>query len=426
MGRKLGTLWLLLLVIESYRLVEAQIPRVCATTESLTSRTCCPIPTGASAACGNDLGRGECRLVSPYCYTQYPNNGDPRLNWPSYFFNRTCRCNGNYAGYDCGECKFGYEGNDCNTKSSPLRMRQNIMDMTDSEWEDYNNKIITAKNAEESRYVILLFNEADGNAFNAKPVNISLYNMFVWMHHYVAKNNRDTYTKQESGMLYIIIYTNNYFSLYQFLANDYAHESTGFLTWHRLFLLWFEREMQILLNDPSFTIRYWNWTNNNDRTSIFSFNKLGSNGNDGTVSSNYYGGNNWQSVCWFRNSTKNSQTCNPTDSDGIRPIIRCPSPTQCAGTYSKWSSQETINSALNLGSYSNGPYYNKYSENAFSNFLEGFEPNPSGDLENLEFNYGDGIAIARHLHNLVSECFVCNTVVSFCYTHTHRYTSFLE
>ena len=192
--------------------------------------------------------------------------------------------------------------------------------------------------------------------------------------------------------------------MYHFLklANDYAHESTGFLTWHRLFLLWFEREMQILLEDRSFTIRYWNWTNTNDRTSIFSFNKLGSNGNDGTVNSTYYGGNNWKSVCWFpSNSTKKHQTCNPTDPDGMRPIVRCPSPAQCAGTYSKSPSQETISRALSLSSYSNGPY-NKFSENSFSNFLEGFEPNPSGNHENLEINK-DGIA--RHLHNLVSECF---------------------
>ena len=191
------------------------------------------------------------------------------------------------------------------------------------------------------------------------------------------------------------------------LANDYAHESTGFLTWHRLFLLWFEREMQILLNDPSFTVRYWNWTDTDDRTNIFSFNKLGNNSNDGTVDSTYYGGNNWESVCWFPfNSTKKNETCNPNDPDGIRPIIRCPSPAQCADDYPKWSSQETINRALSLSSYSDEPYYNKYSENTFSNFLEGFEPNPSGDLENLEIKGGeDGDGIARHLHNLVSECF---------------------
>ena len=199
-------LWLLLSVIASCCLVQTQIPKECAASQNLMSRICCPVPTdvtGATTACGSNLGRGECRLVSPYCYTQYPNNGDPRLNWPSYFFNRTCRCNGNYAGYDCGECKFGYEGNDCNTKSSPLRMRRNIMDMTDSEWEDYNKKIIISKNAEESRYVVLLFNEADGNAFNAKPVNISLYDMFTWMHHYVAKNNDDKYIITGSGMLTI-------------------------------------------------------------------------------------------------------------------------------------------------------------------------------------------------------------------------------
>ena len=66
-------------------------------------------------------------------------------------------------------------------------------------------------------------------------------------------------------------------------------------------------------------------------------------------------------------------------------------------------SQQTISRTLSLSSYSNGPYYNKYSGNTFSNVLERFEPNPSGDLENLEINSGDGIA--HHLHNLVSESF---------------------
>ena len=196
---------LLLLLFTSYSVlvnVQAQIPKVCSSKDNLTNRTCCPVPSGASTPCGSDLGRGKCCSVSSYCYTQYPNNGDPRLNWPSYFFNRTCQCNENYAGYDCGECKFGYEGNNCNTKSSPLRQRKNIMNMSVSEWEEYNSKLNRSKHsADESRYVILLFNEGDGNAFNAKAVNISLYDMFTWMHHYVAKNNDDNYTITGSGML---------------------------------------------------------------------------------------------------------------------------------------------------------------------------------------------------------------------------------
>ena len=198
-------LWLLLSVT-NYCLVQAQIPKVCSSKGNLTNRTCCPVPSGASTPCGRDLGRGQCRFVSSYCYTQYPNNSDPRLNWPSYFFNRTCQCNGNYAGYDCSECKFGYEGNNCNTKSSPLRQRKNIAKINESEWEEYNRKLNRSKHANESRYVILLFNEADGNAFNAEAVDISIYDMFTWMHHYVAKNNDDNYTITGSGMLYTYMY----------------------------------------------------------------------------------------------------------------------------------------------------------------------------------------------------------------------------
>ena len=200
--RNFAILWLLLSVT-SYRLVQTQIPKVCSSTENLINRTCCPVPSEASSPCGRDLGRGECRSVSSYCYTRYPDNGDPRLNWPSYFFNRTCHCYGNYSGYDCGECKFGYEGNNCNTKSSPLRQRKSIAKMNESEWEEYNSKLNRSKySADESRYVILLFNETDGNAFNAKPVNISIYDMFTWMHHYAAKNNYDGYNSTGSGMLY--------------------------------------------------------------------------------------------------------------------------------------------------------------------------------------------------------------------------------
>ena len=195
----------LLLSITNYCLVQAQIPEVCSSKNNLTSRTCCPVPTGITGAlteCGNNLGRGECRPVSSYCYTGYPNNeNDPRRNWPSYFFNRTCHCNGNYAGYDCSECKFGYEGDDCNTKSS-LRQRQSVVTMTDDEWEDYNKKITRSK-YEASRYVILLFNEIDGNVLNAEIKNISLYNLFTWMHHYAAKTNNDTYDRQGSGMLHL-------------------------------------------------------------------------------------------------------------------------------------------------------------------------------------------------------------------------------
>ena len=194
----LTMLWLLLL-ITSYCLVQAQIPKVCSSKAILISRTCCPVPSGASAPCGEDLGRGRCRSVSEYCNTGYIEDGDPRLNWPSYFFSQTCHCNGSYAGYDCGECKFGYEGEDCNTKSS-LRQRQNLADMTNSEWEEYNTKLNRSKHADESRYVILVFNETDGNAFNAEAVDISIFDMFVWMHHYVGKNN-DDHNSSGSGML---------------------------------------------------------------------------------------------------------------------------------------------------------------------------------------------------------------------------------
>lgn len=161
-------------------------------------------------------------------------------------------------------------------------------------------------------------------------------------------------------------------------------------------MLWFEREVQILLNDASFTVRYWNWTDLDDRTSIFSVNKLGARGTNGSVISRYYGGNNWKSVCWFPSGSV--KTCDPRNPIGIRPIIRCPSPTECAGDYSRWPSTESVELALQKSSFSNAPY-NKHAEDSFRNFLEGFDPNPdpNPDMEVSSDN------ITRLLHNLVSD-----------------------
>jgi hypothetical protein len=89
---------------------------------------------------------------------------------------------------------------------------------------------------------------------------------------------------------------------------DYAHESTGFPTWHRQYLLWLEWELQYMLKETTrpntyymFRLHYWDWRKEmqTDENSPFKDNRLGS-----TV---YRGGNlivegtlahGWTHRCW--------------------------------------------------------------------------------------------------------------------------------
>ena len=81
----------------------------------------------------------------------------------------------------------------------------------------------------------------------------------------------------------ISLFQNTIFDVYIGVERDYAHESTGFLTWHRQFLLWFEWEVQYMLESMGrddyymFRIPYWDWRKEEqtDDNSPFKSNRLG-------------------------------------------------------------------------------------------------------------------------------------------------------
>ncbi|KAI9294041.1 Di-copper centre-containing protein, partial [Neoconidiobolus thromboides FSU 785] len=61
-------------------------------------------------------------------------------------------------------------------------------------------------------------------------------------------------------------------------ANKFAHGKPAFYPWHRIFLRYFEMELQRI--DPGVHLAYWDWTydaNNPEKSEIFDF--LGKNGN---------------------------------------------------------------------------------------------------------------------------------------------------
>ena len=160
----------------------AQIPTACADRRSLEHLTCCPAT--ADGVCGEGAGRGLCVPVN---FARHSNETtDVRVNWPHYY-TRVCKCSGNYGGYDCSRCKYGYFGADCGSKA--ILPRKPVRDFTDEEWNDFIN-IIRLTKTYDSGYKVVLEERQPGTT-DLLMSNISLFDLMVWFHQFAAKDAID-------------------------------------------------------------------------------------------------------------------------------------------------------------------------------------------------------------------------------------------
>lgn len=230
---------LLLVLPSSY----GQFPRACSSAEVLLSKECCPVWAGDGSPCGEISGRGTCQdvvLSNEPVGPQFPFSGiDDRENWPVVFYNRTCRCQGNFMGYNCGDCKFGFVGANC-TVSRRL-IRKEIFRLTVAEKDKFIAYLNLAKRTVSAEYVIATGTYGQmNNGSNPLFADINVFDLFVWIHYYAS---RDAFVEGD------LVWTNI----------DFAHEAPGFAPWHRYFLLLWEHEIQKLTGDENFTIPFWDW-----------------------------------------------------------------------------------------------------------------------------------------------------------------------
>lgn len=221
-----------------------QFPRLCATREALLSKECCPPWEGDGSACGANSGRGFCQDVvvsDEPDGPQYPFSGlDDREKWPLVFYNRTCQCAGNFMGYNCGECKFGYLGVNCIERRESLR--RNIFHLSRAEKVRLVSYLNLAKQTISAEYVVATgtYQEME-NGSNPLFADVSVYDVFVWLHYYVSRKA----LLGGPGNVWTNV--------------DFGHWAPGFLPWHRVYLLHWEHEIRKLTGDMSFTIPYWDW-----------------------------------------------------------------------------------------------------------------------------------------------------------------------
>lgn len=188
--------------------------------------------------------------------------------------------------------------------------------------------------------------------------------------------------------------------------DDLAHQGPGFPTWHRWFILWFEREMQVMLGDHTFRLHFWNWLDPDQRPVPFKHHRLGATHNTSTIVTGDLVNANWSMMCWDNreNSTTPYDICDPRKlSSSV--LIRCPNSTLCEKNNLAWPSYKDYHAALSLSSYDVSPYNGavKCTEESYRSYMEGFL-SFKGECGNdpMCIDYGGGDASKLMLHNVVS------------------------
>ncbi|EAW58709.1 tyrosinase-related protein 1, isoform CRA_a [Homo sapiens] len=371
----LGCIFFPLLLFQQAR---AQFPRQCATVEALRSGMCCPDLSPVSGPgtdrCGSSSGRGRCEAVTadsrPHS-PQYPHDGrDDREVWPLRFFNRTCHCNGNFSGHNCGTCRPGWRGAACDQRV--LIVRRNLLDLSKEEKNHFVRALDMAKRTTHPLFVIATRRSEeilgpDGNTPQFE--NISIYNYFVWTHYYSVKKTFLGVGQESFGEV------------------DFSHEGPAFLTWHRYHLLRLEKDMQEMLQEPSFSLPYWNFATGKNVCDICTDDLMGSRSNfDSTLISPNSVFSQWRVVC---DSLEDYDTlgtlCNSTE-DG--PIRRNPAGNVARPMVQRLPEPQDVAQCLEVGLFDTPPFYSN-STNSFRNTVEGYS-DPTGKYD----------PAVRSLHNL--------------------------
>ena len=202
---------LFLVLLTAFLEANAIIPLPCANSQSLTNGECCPVPTnlaGNPGPCGTFLGRGSCEQITlPYNRTET----DVRVNWPIQYFARACKCKERFGGYDCGECSYAYNDGTTDCEKQTIYSRKSVGEMSRKNWRCYS-KALRAIKDNSSRYMVSVANYTDDPQEVLKSlVRPTTYNLFVWLHHLVAKDNEVSVGKQKSINTHELVVWHNRF-----------------------------------------------------------------------------------------------------------------------------------------------------------------------------------------------------------------------
>ena len=192
--------------------------------------------------------------------------------------------------------------------------------------------------------------------------NVTYYDLFTWMHYYAASDTILPHDITESDI-------------------DFAHDGQGFPSWHRLYLLAWERTLQEVGNDEEFALPFWDWTGNPTQCdpTICSEELLGvTNQTTGIVRGKYL--DNWYVLCTGEQTHDLKKPCNPTitraglkrntDDEKEKKVKE-------QGYTMTFPTKTEVNFALRFETF-DFPPYNKESSCNFKNILEGYVSTKTG------------------------------------------------
>ena len=165
---------------------------------------------------------------------------------------------------------------------------------------------------------------------------------------------------------------------------DYAHVGPGFFTWHRMYHLLFENEIQAMLQTMGrvdyhkFRFPYWDWRGEIQRSyglpseELFTFNRLGETRNvsNRPVVFGDLVGDDWNAICLG----KFGVLCDPKNA--VSPLQRCPftgNPNLCHSSNPDWPTMQEVNKVLTFNDYEVPPF-NLSAINSLRGYADFFLP----------------------------------------------------
>lgn len=324
------------------------VPAACSGADALNILECCPVPTGFDQACGG-AGRGQCADLSVPEWSQAGNNWwipdndlDARWRWPTGVATRVCECEFPFYGPDCSLCAYGRYGENC--EEEKILVRKNANALSD-EGKAQMVEGFRELRRKPSDYRIPVVNVDDDGAQTTEWLQATVYDTFIWIHFLpIWKGGRTGSAVGDVNM---------------------AHDAPSFLTWHRLLMLWFEREMQVVLDDEDFALPYWDWTDDPDECSVCNGELIGAANETDFVGAPF---DNWDMICYTPDDDKEAY-CDPRVRNGQ--LLRSNDPVYSIPR------QESIDACMKFPEFDVLPY-DYHSSCSFRNCLEGYIDTATG------------------------------------------------